>query len=283
MPIALTVDVEDYFQVSAFENSVDRSTWDSLPHRVSQNTHKILDIFDELSLKSTFFVLGWVAERYPDIVKRMAQEGHEVCCHGYGHARITSLSPQNFKEDVTRSRKLLQDISGQAVEGYRAPSYTITKQTLWALDVLIEAGFQYDSSIFPIHHDVYGIPGAQRFPHIIIREHGSLKEFPPSTMAFSFLGKQLTLPFSGGGYLRLLPVSLMSAGFNRLEKSGHASTLYFHPWEIDPNQPRMQGPLKSRFRHYINLASTESKLRYLFKRHSFAPMNTVLQEALSHV
>ncbi len=283
MPIALTVDVEDYFQVSAFENSIDRATWDSLPHRVSQNTHKILDIFDELSLKSTFFVLGWVAERYPDIVKRMAQEGHEVCCHGYGHARITSLSPESFKEDVTRSRKLLQDISGQAVEGYRAPSYTITQQTLWALDVLIEAGFQYDSSIFPIHHDVYGIPGAQRFPHIITREHGSLKEFPPSTMALSFLGKQLTLPFSGGGYLRLLPVSLMSAGFNHLEKAGHASTLYFHPWEIDPDQPRMQGPLKSRFRHYVNLASTESKLRYLFKRHSFAPMSTVLQEALSHV
>ncbi len=280
MNIALTVDVEDYFQVSAFENSINRSSWDSLPHRVSNNTNKILDIFGELSLKSTFFVLGWVAERYPDIVKRMSNEGHEVCCHGYGHERITTLTPEIFLDDITRSRKLLQDISGQSVDGYRAPSYTITNQTLWALDALIEAGFSYDSSIFPIHHDVYGIPGAQRFPHIIEREKGTLKEFPPSTIEFSLLGKNMTLPFSGGGYLRLLPVSLMSKAYNHLEKAGHPSTLYFHPWEIDPDQPRMQGSLKSKFRHYINLATTESKLRYLFARHSFAPMSVVLKEVL---
>ncbi len=282
MKIALTVDVEDYFQVSAFENSVDRSSWDSLPHRVEQNTHKILDIFNEYSLKSTFFVLGWVAERYPTVVKRMADEGHEVCCHGYGHQRITNMSPEEFKEDISRARKLLQDLTGQSVDGYRAPSYTITNQTLWALDALIEVGFSYDSSIFPIHHDVYGIPGAERFPHIINREHGTLKEFPPSTIEFSMLGKRLTLPFSGGGYLRLLPVSLMSKAYKQLEKSGHVSTLYFHPWEIDPDQPRMQGPLKSRFRHYINLATTEKKLRYLFEHHSFAPMGTVLNEVLPH-
>ncbi len=282
MAIALTVDVEDYFQVSAFESSIDSSTWDTMPHRVSQNTHKILDIFDEYSLKSTFFVLGWVAERYPDVVRRMAQEGHEVCCHGYNHGRITTMTREQFTKDVSDARKLLQDLSGQAVEGYRAPSYTITPKTLWALDVLIETGFRYDSSIFPIHHDVYGMPGAQRFPHVLHREHGSLKEFPPSTLELTFLGKKLTLPFSGGGYLRLLPVSFMSKGFSHLQKQGNASTLYFHPWEIDPNQPRMQGPLKSRFRHYINLATTESKLRYLFKRHSFAPMGQVLNEVLPH-
>ncbi len=282
MAIALTVDVEDYFQVSAFESSVERSSWESTPHRVAQNTHKILDIFAERSLKATFFVLGWVAERYPDTVQRMAQEGHEVCCHGYGHARITTLSPEAFKEDITRARGILQDISGQEVPGYRAPSYSITKQSLWALDALIEAGFSYDSSIFPIHHDVYGIPDAQRFPHILQREKGSIKEFPPSTLAFSCFGKSLTFPFSGGGYLRLLPVPLLSTAFRHLEKQGQAATLYFHPWEIDPKQPRMQGPLKSRFRHYVNLSRTESKLNYLFDRHSFAPMGTVLHEVLPH-
>ncbi len=280
MNIALTVDVEDYFQVSAFENSISRSEWDNMPHRVSQNTHKILDIFGEYSLKSTFFILGWVAERYPDIVKRIADEGHEVCCHGYGHERITTLTPEKFKDDITSARKLLQDISGQAVEGYRAPSYTITKQTLWALDALIEAGFSYDSSIFPIYHDTYGIPGAKRFPHILERENGSLKEFPPSTLEYSFLGKKMTFPFSGGGYLRLLPVSFMSKAYKSLEKNNYPSTLYFHPWEIDPKQPRMEGSLKSRFRHYINLSRTEDKLRFLFERHSFAPMGTVLNEVL---
>ncbi len=283
MSIALTVDVEDYFQVSAFEKNMHPSTWDSLPHRVSQNTHKVLDIFAEFSLTATFFVLGWVAERYPDVVRRMAQEGHEVCCHGYGHQRITTLSQQEFTDDITRARGLLQDISGQEVLGYRAPSYTITQKTLWALDALIAAGFKYDSSIFPIHHDVYGIPGAQRFPHILTREQGALKEFPPSTIDFSLLGKSVTLPFSGGGYLRLLPVAFMSKAFQKLESQGHASTLYFHPWEIDPGQPRMQGPLKSRFRHYVNLSRTENKLRYLFKRHSFAPMGKVLEEVLPHV
>ncbi len=282
MPIALTVDVEDYFQVSAFESSIKRSTWNSLPHRVAKNTHTVLDIFAQYSFKATFFVLGWVAEHYPDVVRRIAQEGHEVCCHGYDHARITTLSPEAFKADIVRARTLLQDISGQEVAGYRAPSYSITAQSLWALDALIEAGFSYDSSIFPIHHDVYGIPGAQRFPHILQREKGTLQEFPPSTLAFSLLGKNLTFPFSGGGYLRLLPVPLLSAAFTHLEKQGHAATLYFHPWEIDPEQPRMQGPLKSRFRHYVNLSRTQSKLRYLFERHSFAPMGQVLSEVLGH-
>ncbi len=282
MAIALTVDVEDYFQVSAFEGSIERNSWDSRPHRVAQNTHRILDIFAEKSLKATFFVLGWVAERYPDTIKRMVQEGHEVCCHGYGHARITTMTPQEFSADITRARGLLQDISGQEVPGYRAPSYSITKQSLWALDALIDAGFSYDSSIFPIHHDVYGIPDAQRFPHILHREKGHLKEFPPSTLAFSCCGKNISFPFSGGGYLRLLPAALLSAAFTSLEKSGHAATLYFHPWEIDPQQPRMQGPLKSRFRHYVNLSRTEKKLNYLFERHSFAPMGTVLSEVLPH-
>ncbi len=278
--IALTVDVEDYFQVSAFEDSIKPTTWDNLPHRVEDNTNKILDVFDEFSLKATFFVLGWVAQRYPQLVKRISESGHEVCCHGYNHQRITTLSQESFKEDITSSRKLLQDISGQEVNGYRAPSYTITKQTIWALDELIDAGFTYDSSIFPIHHDLYGMPDAKRFPHSIDCKNGKIKEFPPSTVEYSLLGKRVTLPFSGGGYLRLLPAPLISNAYKSLENKGQPSTLYFHPWEIDPMQPRMKGPLKSRFRHYVNLSKTENKLRYLFKRHSFAPMGKVLNEVL---
>lgn len=280
MPIALTVDVEDYFQVSAFESCVKRSEWDNFPHRVVRNTEKVLDIFCELSLSSTFFVLGWVAERYPGLVRRMADEGHEVACHGYDHTRITAMTPEEFQKDIERARKLLQDISGQSVDGYRAPSYTITEQTLWALDLLIDSGFSYDSSIFPIHHDTYGIPGARRFPYRIARSKGSIREFPPSTLAFSLLGKQLALPFSGGGYLRLLPVSCLFAAFRKLRKEGRPCALYFHPWELDPGQPRVKAPLKSCLRHYLNLRGTEKKLRRLFAMFSFAPMATVLNEVL---
>lgn len=280
LPIALTVDVEDYFQVSAFESSISRAQWDAMPHRVAANTEKVLDIFEEFSLHATFFVLGWVAERYPMLVQRMVREGHEVACHGYDHARITTMQPETFRQDVERSRKLLQDISGQAVEGYRAPSYTITQQTLWALDILIDVGFRYDSSIFPIHHDVYGIPGGERFPYVIMRKDGQIKEFPPSTLTFSILGKSLVLPFSGGGYLRLLPSACLSAAFGKLCREGRPCALYFHPWEIDPDQPRVKAPLKSRFRHYLNLRGTENKLRRLFAEYHFAPMSTVLNEVL---
>ena len=280
MHIALTVDVEDYFQVGAFETVIERSQWDHLPHRVVENTGKVLDIFAEFGLKGTFFVLGWVAERYPTLVRRIAEEGHEVACHGYGHQRITTMSPQEFYDDITRSRKLLQDISGQAVAGYRAPSFTITGQTIWALDALIEAGFEYDSSIFPIRHDVYGMPEAERFPHCIVREAGSIREFPPTTMALSLLGKRMNFPVSGGGYLRLLPVSCLSMAFARLERQNRPCVLYFHPWEIDPGQPRIRASLKSCFRHYLNLATTERKLRTLFTRHLFAPMSQILDEVL---
>lgn len=281
--IALTVDVEDYFQVSAFESSIDRSQWDTLPHRVQGNTEKVLDLFSEFSLHATFFVLGWVAERYPSLVRRMADERHEVACHGYDHARVTAMSPESFQKDVDRSRKLLQDISGQPVKGYRAPSYTITRQTLWALDILINAGFRYDSSIFPIRHDVYGMPGAERFPYRIAREHGSMREFPPSTYAVSVTGRQVVLPFSGGGYLRLLPAAWISKAFSRLRAEKRPCALYFHPWEIDPGQPRVKAPLKSRFRHYVNLHKTESKLRRLFADHPFAPMGTILDKVLPDV
>lgn len=273
---ALTVDVEDYFHVSAFEGCIERKNWPDMPRRVKQNTEKVLDILSEFSFQATFFVLGLVAEEFPELVKRMAAEGHEIACHSYAHRRITRMSPGEFAEDIDRARKLLQDISGQEVRGFRAPSYSITQKSIWALDLLIEAGFSYDSSIFPICHDLYGIPDAPRHPHRIVREKGEIFEFPPTTLPFSLLGKQVNLPVSGGGYLRLLPVSCISAAFRRLNRNGRACMLYFHPWEIDPGQPRINAPVKSRFRHYLNLSRTEGKLRHLFERHRFAPMGTVL-------
>lgn len=280
---ALTIDVEDYFHVSAFENSISRNDWESMPRRVESNTHRVMDIMDEHGLKGTFFVLGWVAERHPNLVHRMANEGHEVCCHGYGHQRITTMTPQEFAADLDKSRKLLQNLSGQEVAGYRAPSYTITARTLWALDALIDAGFKYDSSIFPIHHDIYGIPNADRFIHRIKRDNGSLLEFPPTTCQLKLPGKQLNLPVAGGGYLRLLPIGIVSAAFKKTNSTGHPCVLYFHPWEIDPGQPRVKAPLKSRFRHYLNLARTESKLRSLFGAHAFAPMQKVFNEVTPDV
>ena len=278
---ALTVDVEDYFHVSAFEGCIRRAEWPQMPRRVRRNTEKIFEILSEFGLHATFFVLGVVAEEFPDLVRRMVEEGHEVACHGYGHQRITSITPEAFAEDIDRARKLLQDISGQEVKGFRAPSYSITRQSLWALDLLIEAGFSYDSSIFPIHHDVYGIPDAPRHPHRIDREGGAIWEFPPTTLPLGMMGMRVNVPVSGGGYLRLLPATCISAAFRSLNRRGDACMLYFHPWEIDPGQPKIKAPVKSRFRHYINLSRTEEKLRHLFKRHLFAPMGIVLEREVS--
>ncbi len=273
---ALTIDVEDYFHVSAFEKFICRSQWENLPQRALRNTCRVLDILDYWGLRGTFFILGWIARRHPSLIRRIAASGHEVACHGYFHQRITNMSPKTFRRDVTRARALLQDISGQSVDGYRAPSYTITGNTLWALDVLIETGFAYDSSIFPIRHDLYGMPGARRFPHRIAREGGSIMEFPPTTVSVGIAGKRVNLPVAGGGYLRLLPAKWVSAAFSRLNREGRPCMLYFHPWEIDPDQPRIKAALKSRLRHYLNLDTTEAKLRHLFSQHSFACMNTVL-------
>lgn len=282
MTNALTVDVEDYFHVNAFERCVDPSQWETMPQRVFRNTERVLELFADRGISATFFLLGWVAERHPALVRRIAEQGHEVACHGYAHGRITGMTREAFRQDVDRARKLLQDISGQPVSGYRAPSYSITARTLWALDILLEAGFSYDSSIFPIRHDMYGMPGAERFPHVIRRETGEIREFPPTTLRCSLFGRGLNVPVSGGGYLRLLPASWISAAFAGLNKQGRPCVLYFHPWEIDPGQPRIKAPLKSRFRHYLNLDTTEKKLGVLLARHRFATMSSVLQEVLPH-
>jgi len=277
MKNALTIDVEDYFQVSAFEGIVERRDWVIYPSRVEGNTRRVLDLLDEHSVKATFFVLGWVAERYPSIVRDIARNGHEVASHGYDHRLVYSLDPESFRADLRRTKSLLEDITGTPVVGYRAPSYSITEKSLWALDVLVEEGFLYDSSIFPIVHDRYGIPGAERFPHDLKRAGGSIREFPLTTVAVQFLGRKMALPIAGGGYLRLFPSRLIRWGMARVNAGdGQPAVIYFHPWEMDPAQPRIRAGLVSRFRHYVNLASTGDKLRSIFRSFEFDTMARVL-------
>jgi len=278
---ALTIDVEDYFHVTAFEKCIARESWKTCTPRVEENTRATLDLLDEFSLKGTFFVLGWVAECFPKLVREICDRGHELACHGYGHQLIYAIGPDSFREDIRKSKTLLEDLGGRAVLGYRAPSYSITSKSMWALDILIEAGFTYDSSIFPVHHDIYGMPDAPRFPHTIHRDRGSIQEFPLTTLPIKVLGKEFRLPVAGGGYLRLLPVALLKHALikiNRQEKQ--PVVLYFHPWEIDPDQPKVPGaPLKSRFRHYVNLHKTRDKLRTLFAALPFGTMARCLEHA----
>lgn len=274
---ALTVDVEDYFQVSAFEHCIDRADWDSMELRVENNVARILDLFDEFGAKGTFFTLGWIAERAPGLVHRIADRGHEIACHGYGHQLVYDIGPDKFREDIRRAKAILEDQSGTPVVGYRAPSYSIVDRSLWALDILIEEGFTFDSSIFPIYHDRYGIPDAPRFPYDIERQAGTIREFPLTTKFFSVFGREMNIPVAGGGYLRLFPVSLIKRALESLNRDGNPIVLYFHPWEIDPGQPRIPNTgWKSRFRHYVNLDKTESKLRTLLSAMAFAPMSEVL-------
>jgi polysaccharide deacetylase family protein (PEP-CTERM system associated) len=274
---ALTVDVEDYFHVTAFERVVSPSEWDRYPLRVGDNTRRVLDLFDRYSLRGTFFVLGWVAERDPGLVREIQRRGHEIACHGYSHQLVYRIGPEAFREDITRAKALLEDISGEQVHGYRAPSYSITARSLWALDILAEEGFSYDSSIFPVHHDIYGMPGTPRFPHTIRRPSGSIREFPLSTFMVRLFGKEIRLPIAGGGYLRMFPASWISAAMKSInERDRQPAVLYFHPWEIDPGQPRIAAGMKSRFRHYLNLERTCAKLERLFTDLEFAPMRGIL-------
>ncbi|KAF5029109.1 hypothetical protein DSECCO2_652020 [anaerobic digester metagenome] len=274
---ALTIDVEDYFQVTAFSGVVQRDDWPIYPSRVEGNTRRVFDLLDAYSLKGTFFVLGWVADHFPGLVKEIAHRRHEVGCHGYDHELIYNQSPDKFRQDVRRTKTMLEDITGTPILGYRAPSYSITEKSLWALDILIEEGFTYDSSIFPIVHDNYGIPGAERFPHDIRRESGSIREFPLTTLNMSLPGRTMSLPIAGGGYLRLFPAEVIHWGMRRINQVEKQPTvLYFHPWELDPDQPRIKARLRSRFRHYVNLDLTEDKLCHLFKYLDFGTMSEVL-------
>ncbi len=277
MDNALTIDVEDYFQVTAFERHVERGNWDQFSLRVADNTDRILDMLDEFSLKATFFVLGWVAERAPGTVREIGRRGHEIACHGYGHELVYRIGPQRFRDDVKRAKALLEEATGSAVHGYRAPSYSITAKSLWALEILAEEGFSYDSSIFPIVHDVYGIPGGKRFPHDIETRSGTITEFPISTFPVKIGPWHTRVPIAGGGYLRLLPAPLVRLAIRHINRHEHQPAIvYFHPWEIDPDQPRIRAGLKSRFRHYLNLERMEAKVRYLLTNLRFSPVRDIL-------
>ncbi len=270
---ALTIDVEDYYQVSAFESLVRFEDWPRFESRVEKNTHLVLDLLDEYRVKATFFVLGWEAEQRPHLVEAIAARGHEIASHGYRHRLIYSLAPAECREDLLRSKARLEAITGLEVLGFRAPSYSIVARSLWCLDLLIDLGFRYDSSIFPIHHDRYGIPGACRFPHPLERHGGGVVEVPPSTV--QILGTNV--PIAGGAYLRFFPLRLIRWGIRRLNVvERQPAIIYLHPWELDPEQPRLPGPLKSRIRHYTNLDRTEPKLRRLLEEFSFAPVRDVL-------
>jgi polysaccharide deacetylase family protein (PEP-CTERM system associated) len=325
----LTIDLEDYFQVSAFENVVKREDWDKYESRIERNTHRLLNILHECKsnfstnctnvspqtsnllpcdsdssprasrltpndgVKATFFCLGWIAERYPDLIREIHRQGHEIACHGHDHRLIYNMSRNEFREDVTKSKKILEDIVGEEVTGYRAPSYSITSKNIWAFEVLIAEGFKYDSSVFPIHHDRYGIPDAPRFPFLVdlnggndvkfspcaqrLTTHGQncLVEFPISTV--KLLG--INLPISGGGYFRLFPYSLVKKGLRRInEEEDQPFIYYIHPWEIDPDQPRInRSSRKARFRHYVNLDKTEIKLKKLLKDFNFTSLRNILE------
>jgi len=269
---AMTVDVEDYFQVSAFEPYISKNQWDYIPHRVEANTDKILDLFQVHGIKATFFTLGWVAERYPNLIQRIINGGHELACHGYEHVRVTEQSPIEFRNDVSRTKKLLEDLSGKEVKGYRAASYSIVKTNLWALDVLQEEGFKYSSSIYPVKHDLYGIPDAPRFVYEPI-ENKTFKEIPISTIRFG----NKNLPCGGGGFFRLYPYVVSKWAFNRVNrKEKQPGIFYFHPWEIDPDQPRQSGlNWKTQIRHYLNLQRMENRLDQLLKDFNWDTMENV--------
>ena len=266
-PNALTVDVEDYFHVAALAPNIHRDSWDSRESRVVGNTRKLLTIFEHFNVRGTFFVLGWVAERYPRLIKDVAAGGHEIACHGYSHRLVYEQSPKEFYEETFRSKNLLEEITGAAVLGYRAASYSIVRKSLWALDILVELGFLYDSSIFPVRHDRYGIPNAERAPHRMATPTGkSIVEWPLATARI--LG--FRLPVAGGGYFRLLPYWLSRwglASINRREL--RPFVFYLHPWEIDPAQPRVSASWLSRFRHYTNLGKCEERLRRLLGEFRF--------------
>jgi polysaccharide deacetylase family protein (PEP-CTERM system associated) len=270
---AMTVDVEDYFHVSVFDGVVPRDRWSSLESRVAGNTDRLLAMFAEHEVKATFFVLGWVGERFPALVTRIASSGHEIASHGYGHRLIYDQTPRAFREDVRRAKAILEEAAGTRVLGYRAPSYSITPRSLWALDVLIEEGYAYDASIFPIRHDRYGIPVSPRHPYAITRAAGSLVEAPGSTTMLS----SMNLPIAGGGYFRILPYQWTRWGITRVNRMERRPVIfYLHPWEIDPEQPRLRAGLVGRFRHYRNLDKTEGRLRRLLHDFRFGPMKAVL-------
>ncbi|MHC4269632.1 MAG: XrtA system polysaccharide deacetylase [Planctomycetota bacterium] len=267
----LTIDIEDYFHVSAFENNIKFDEWGNFESRIVDNTKKILELLSEVDeIKGTFFVLGWVAEKHPDIVKEIDANGHEIACHSYRHRLVYNMTPDEFRSDLIKSKRILEDITGKKVIGYRAPSYSITKKSLWAFEILEDIGFEYDSSVFPIFHDSYGIPNAPRFKYKL--PGNNLEEFSISTA--NFFG--LKVPVSGGGYFRLFPYWFTKMALRRINiKENHPFVFYIHPWELDSEQPRVNGAnIFSRFRHYNNLRKTEERFKRLLNDFKFRPITT---------
>ena len=277
---AMTIDVEDYFHVSVFDGLVPRHMWDTLESRVERSTDRLLGMLAEHDIRATFFVLGWVAERHPDLIRRIAAASHEIASHGYGHRLVYDQTPQAFRADVRHAKKLLEDATGAAVLGYRAPSYSIVPRSLWALDVLMEEGYTYDASIFPIRHDRYGIAVSARQPYVIQRARGAIVEAPASTARLG----PMNLPIAGGGYFRILPYAWTHWGISRVNTDeGQPVIFYLHPWEIDPEQPRLSAGLVSRFRHYRNLHETEPRLRRLLRDFSWGPLHERLHAPMARL
>lgn len=265
----LTIDVEDYFQVAAFDQVIDRSSWEQYECRVVPNTRNILDILASHGVKATFFVVGWIAERYPDLVIEIDRQGHEIGCHSYWHRKIYTLTPEEFKQDTEQVKTVLEKILDKPVVGYRAPSYSITKKSLWALEILDTLGFRYDSSIFPVYHDNYGIPDAPRFAYDL--PGLNMREYPISTVQFP----GLNLPIAGGGYFRFFPYWFTRNALRYIHKKDQQPfVFYMHPWEVDPKQPHVQGAgRKSRFRHYLNLDKTMLRFNRLLQDFIFKPIS----------
>ncbi len=273
---AMTVDVEDWFQVQAFAGTIPRDDWDRLPRRVVENTMRFLDMFEAAGVTASFFVLGWVADRHPGLVRRIVAGGHELASHGYAHRLAHEQTEAEFREDVGRARRLLEDIGGVPVIGYRAPTFSINTRNPWAFDVLEEEGYRYSSSIFPIRHDLYGMPDAPRGPHR--PGPGRLVEIPMTTVR---LGGR-NFPNAGGGYFRLLPYAVFRAGLRRVNTTeGAPGVFYTHPWEIDPGQPRVHAaPRMAQFRHTVHLARTEGRIRRLLRDFAWGRMDEVFAKAL---
>jgi polysaccharide deacetylase family protein (PEP-CTERM system associated) len=269
VPNAMTVDVEDYFHVSNFEALVSRESWSGRESRVEASTDRLLARFAEADVHATFFVLAWVADRLPALVARIAAAGHELASHGYWHRLIYDQTPDDFRDDVRRAKAVIEDAGGQPVHGYRAPSFTVTRRSLWALDVLAEEGYTYDASIFPVRHTRYGIPDADRHPFVVSRGGRRLVEVPVSTVRLA----GMNLPIGGGGYFRLLPYRWTEWGIGHVNTAeGRPTVFYLHPWEVDPGQPRLPAPWLARLRHYRNLQHTEARLVRLMQRHRFDTM-----------
>lgn len=271
----MTVDVEDYYQVEAFADVVKKEDWANWESRVERNTRLLLEIFERHRVKATFFTLGYVAKKHPQLIHEIAAAGHEVACHGFYHRLIYTQTPDEFRQDLKSAKHLLEDLIGASVIGYRAPSYSIIEESLWALDILIEEGFAYDSSIFPVHHDRYGMPNAERFPHLLRRPAGEILEFPPSTVKLG----GMNLPISGGGYFRLFPYPVFRLGWQLIHRRESEPAIFFlHPWEVDPDQPIVPGKKINIWRHRVNLGRTQKRLEKLLEDFDFAPVRQVLAE-----